>query len=133
MSDQTDTRNLAGEMLALAERCEAATRGDRELDGDIYCDLGLAPFVEGAYDAYRAPAYTASLDAALALVPEGVGINIERYWIAKSDGPVWSAEIATGGLPDKPRQVFDCYDAATPALAVTAVALRALASEQPPC
>jgi hypothetical protein len=64
----------------------------------------------------------------MALVPDGAGLNINRYWIAAVDGPVWSAEIATGGIPSDPRRVFDCYDALSPALAVTAAALRARAA-----
>lgn len=66
----------AEQLLALAERVERATGADRELDGDIFCALGLAQLIEGAFDAYRAPAYTASLDAALTLVPEGWSIQM---------------------------------------------------------
>lgn len=77
------------------------------------------------------PAYpfvTASIDAAMSLVVDGAGLTVSRYWIAASDGPVWSAEIATGGVPSNPRKVFDCYDAATAALAICVAALKARAA-----
>lgn len=72
--------------------------------------------------------FSASLDAAMTLVPEGAGLDLSRYWIAAVEGPVWSAHITTGGVPDNPRQVFECFDAPTPALALCAAALRARAS-----
>ncbi len=139
------------EIEKLAERIGAATGPDRELDAEIFHAIGApVPFqfanklialefndVENAYFArvsddmqvrYSPPHYTASLDAAMSLVPEGAGLNISRYWIASNKGPVWSAEIAQGGVPDNPRRVSDCYDTPTPALALCAAALRARAA-----
>lgn len=72
----------------------------------------------------------AYLDAAMTLVPEGAGLSVQRYWIAAVDGPVWSAGISTGGIPSNPRKVFECYDAATAALAVTAASLRARITQE---
>lgn len=69
-----------------------------------------------------AEAYT---DAALMLVIDGAGFYLNRYWIASADGPVWSCEICTGGIPSNPRRVFDAFDAAHPALAIAQAALRA--------
>lgn len=82
-------------MRDLIERIEAATGPDRELDAEIFRAIGApAPFQfmnklialeyndqEQAYFArvsddmhvkYSPPAYTASIDAAMTLVPEGV-------------------------------------------------------------
>lgn len=106
------------EILKLADRVEALDGPDREVDRLIMSAMGWI----GA-----TPAFTASIDAALTLVPEGVGLTITRYWIVTSDGPVWSAEIVTGGLAGNPRKVFDCYDTASPALAIVAASLRAIA------
>lgn len=74
------------------------------------------------------PAYTASLERAMELVPEGAGYNLDRYWIR--EGVRWKVEIATGGIPQQPRQVFVCWDAHSAALATTAAALRAIAAER---
>lgn len=68
-----------------------------------------------------AEAYT---DAALMLVMKGAGFYLNRYWIASADGPVWSCEICTGGIPSNPRRVFDAFDAAHPALAIAQAALK---------
>jgi hypothetical protein len=137
----------------LAERCEAASGPDRELDALIRCAV-FAPSgsiveqspINGAWCIYngvsfrdptrkllwealslshlqRRGEFTASLDAAMALLPEGAGFNLDRYWIR--EGVRWKAEIATGGVPENPRQVFDCWDAHTAPLAVCAAALRA--------
>lgn len=78
-------------LLALAERCEAATGPDRTLDGKIAEALGWSrpekdgicgpTFVrrreyewidtEGRARGFAPPPYTGSLDAALTLTPEG--------------------------------------------------------------
>lgn len=73
-------------MSDLIERLSAATGPDRELDGDIAWAVGAAPvgafrmsghldggvFGTGAHTSWAAPSYTASIDAALTLLPEGV-------------------------------------------------------------
>lgn len=123
------------ELLALAEQCENASGPDRVLDAAI---MGLfTNSVEsdngewwwGPHDAppQRVPAFTASLDAALALVPEGmawsVGQNVHhKHWLAR-------VQIidADGG----PTSVGRCEGAATPALALCAAALRARAASAP--
>jgi len=68
--------------------------------------------------------YTASLDDAMTLVPEKVGITIDRYWSTNTKGPAWSAGIYTGGLPTSSREIFEVFDCSSAALAVTAAALR---------
>ena len=56
-------------LLQLAERCENATGPDRELDCDIHAKLVGAPHRHQIPSTW--PLYTASLDAAMQLVPEG--------------------------------------------------------------
>jgi len=115
-------------------------------------DKNVREVLEGAFDAIhgwrkreKSPGYwehhplwfrfrrfldvEAYLDAAMMLVPEGAGFYLNRYWIASADGPVWSCEICTGGIPSNPRRVFDDYDADHPAIAVASAALKA--KEQP--
>jgi hypothetical protein len=114
------------DLPALAERCEQAKRSSFLLERLIAVAVGYDPQV-------RIPAYTASLDAAITLVPEGWRIgDLSQHdhptLRAKGDWTAWlypdgKLEPVTG---DKPR----CRFAATPALALTAAALRALAAQE---
>ncbi len=102
----------AAELIALAERVEGLTGPCRETDGEIEWLLQLAPCdISGPF--------TASLDAALGLVPEG------HYWAllmhGEEDGFQATCTPLHAGL--------DWRRAATPALALTAAALRARAAE----
>lgn len=116
-------------LLQLAKRVEAATGPDRLTDAEIYVDLDAklenldALAINGEVGSW-VPAYTASLDAAMTLVPGGwdwsTGTGRQRGW-------------ATLGLPSaSPFGSSDdevcCDDAATPALALCAASLRAHAS-----
>lgn len=119
-------------MIDLIARIESADGPSRELDAEIARSIGWGcvvrdPEAQGKYVCWRKhyrsgewimlPRYTASIDAALTLVP---------------DGALWSAETwDTNGIYPKhvrasvwvqgaPR----CY-AATPALALAAAALKA--------
>lgn len=115
------------DLLALAARCEAAKGPDRALDaeivvtaipryrgwianrpspGVIYSDH--EPFISARF-------CTASLDAAASLVPEGWSWRIASY------GEAATYENETGNSTEA------C--AATPALALCAAALRAMARE----
>jgi hypothetical protein len=131
----------ADKLLELASRCEQATGPDRELDAAIAleaCGFYIAaPRYEGDPVAYGytdkdgirvepghggmqlVPNFTASLDAAMSLVPEGAGINLERFWVR--EGPRWSC-ILSQGLT----RAGDAYiqQAASGALVLTAAALR---------
>jgi hypothetical protein len=98
-------------LIALAERCEAATEGSLDLDNAIRDvagegrELGSAP----------TPYYTTSIDAALTLVPEGVyeqGI----WWPDPKCELVLKSETVSG-------------EADTIALAICAAALRARAAQ----
>lgn len=117
-------------LLDLAARCEAAKGPDRKLEGAICLAVrGLgaeSPYWQGVVR-NPVPNYTGSLDAAMTLVPEGAGYNLDRYWIR--EGARWRVEISTGGIPEQPRQVFDCWDACNGALATVAAALRARAAQ----
>lgn len=115
----------AGEaLLALAERCEKAEGPNIALEqaiamavyGAQATDVTGITVVDGL--AWRFPAYTASLDAAMTLVPEGC---------------VWSV-MTDYELPGRAR-VYDAdklashkSDGTTPALSLTAAALRARAA-----
>ena len=65
----------------LAERCEKATGPDRELDAMIHARDGL----EGVGYWSDAPAFTASLDSALTLVPESDDTRAV-FWRLGNDG-----------------------------------------------
>jgi len=117
------------DLLALAARVEAATGADRELDREI--DRALFPQYwrrseTGSWFSnyvHRPPAFTASLDAAASLVPEGWAYHIAvRPWfdVFQAKGSVWAFGQRVASFT---------ASAATPALALTAAALRALAQE----
>jgi len=142
---------MKDELLALAERCERAEGPDRELDAEIaVAVLGgeivwkTANYTMEQYPARRyasedhiggygnAPVeqYSASLDAAMALVPK------ETFWRLGHDGAgadpsdfradvLWF--IWPIGPKASPHQRQSKAIAATPALALTAACLRARA------
>ena len=123
-------------LLALAERVEAATGADRELDAQVWlacvpgttrnelCYIHKASSRECVIDETRdanrrliiVPYYTASLDAAMSLVPSGYEWSVN--WCGNS-----VANVSEIGV-DYP---VHCGGAATPALALTAACLRARA------
>lgn len=123
------------DLLALADRCNKAMEADRELDFAIWHLVATTH----DYGMKGAPFYTASLDAALTLVPEGWGYCVgdvhppsEAYL---DPGRPW-AEIWLRGsrklkLDDMTYDGFgrNGLNAATPALAVCAAALRARAHQ----
>jgi hypothetical protein len=106
------------DLVALAHAAEGAEGPDRELDGAIHC--ALDPTRQRKMDEIGAfgPAYTASIDASLMLVPEG-----------------WDWELTTTGFkpgasmigPKRAALGIGSY-AATPALAIVAAALKARAT-----
>src|SRR3569832_1648284 len=119
-------------LLELAERCEAATRPDRELDWDIADAMGSNGSI---HKRVAAPRYTASLDAAMTLVPEHGAVERSGWhtigtpwagfeiWMYREENGTWlhsSSDPITEG------------NAATPALALCAAALRARASQATP-
>lgn len=83
-----------GEMMRLAELCEAATGPDRELDARICITLGRSKsnvmVGENGWcinsdtnpNPYKSPAYTASIDAALTLKPKAYNLSVLLHDIA---------------------------------------------------
>jgi hypothetical protein len=127
-------------LLKLAERCEGLTGPDRETDEAI--ERALPPTDAriqlpslwneraakfhgsriGEYDGddYIPAAYTASLDAAMSLVPEGRSWRLDKTFTVSGCNMFAKQPF---------REVSRCRRAATPALALTAACLRALASQ----
>jgi len=139
-------------LVALAERVERVTGPDRELDWLIAEAVGEVPVhsirtIGFDYDWYRKPdewtlwrakdsegrsvetwtpkKRTASLDAAMTLVDENA------FWRLGNDPADFKATVTSG---DGRAVDFDFHHAvaATPALALTAASLRALASKEAP-
>lgn len=113
-----------GVLLALAARCEAATGTDRELDLEI-ADYGYRngalfgvnydPRLRMERNCWEP---TASLDAALTLVPEQFRLGT----LLEFDGEKrWCAKLFNRGKPGG----LPACGAATPALAIAAASLRA--------
>jgi len=111
-------------LLALAERVEALDGPNRNLDADIMRAIGLAgaPAVFALVDAPHP--YTASLDAAMTLVPEGWAV-LMAFSEQRAVCDVHTAPLGQHGT--WPAHA----SAATPALALCAAALRARAETQP--
>ncbi len=127
-------------LLALAARCEAVEGPDRDIDRALCPLVGIRVVDEGHplgrcyYDAnghgVPLPLFTASIDAAMMLVPKGC-LHMART--------IWDAAGKTAGLArvDQYRgeggskRWFDGFDAcaATPALALCAAAIRARAGD----
>lgn len=113
-------------LLNLAERCEQASGPDRELDASIHLHLHprlkragepqekLGGALTNGFVIIHAPAYTASLDAALTLVGD-------EPWKAE-DHPLYGVSAVVGD-----EQGFSPVN--VPALAVCAAALRARAAK----
>lgn len=103
-------------MKDLIERLEKAAAPDRELDNLIWFWLGQ-PLPDDCADC---PArYTASLDAALTLVPEG------HYWSFDSRG----CAIVCADQP--PSEIHgDCLGHKSPAIALCIAALKARAAKR---
>jgi len=108
---------------ALALACESASGPDRTLDCAIYDALFIKP---GKWDTcYVAKCYTASLDEAMTLVAKTwriLTINEQDF----DDEKPWVVRI-TERDAEFGRAKVGSSIAATPALALTAAALRALA------
>ena len=117
-------------LLALAERVEAATGADRELDEDIGIAIGRGRTVRVGHECLgnvrdvpiNCPRYTASLDAAMSLVPSGCSEwNVESW---SAPGAIQPAHVRATAWVSGAARVY----AATPALALTAACLRACAA-----
>lgn len=125
-------------LVELAERVEAAEGPDRELDREIAREqvywilhgMGeekaaeIADAMAGARLDADLDAYTASLDAALTLVPEGWPVFHLFNCHLGPDRWIWEADLA----PQRSYANILRGQAATPALALCAASLRARAS-----
>jgi hypothetical protein len=115
---------MADTLIELAGRCEKATGPDREIDADIADPLpvcaNLNPRDTRGHVLEHVPAYTASLDAAMTLVPEG--------WHSS----IFTTEGATlrgsAAVRDRDGGPSFTSSAGTAALALCAAALRARAA-----
>lgn len=115
-------------LVELAELCEKASGPDRELYAMIYDAVyGGECLYDPKWETWitpggmNVPAFTASLDAALTLVPEGWD------WASGSGqfgGHAFMRRVTSVGEPPAISS-----DAATPALALCAAALRARATQ----
>lgn len=81
---------MSDELIA---RLEAATGPTYALDRDIRNAVHPSEALALGRD-FPPPAYTASVDTALTLVPEGHGIETQRYWLA--DGVRWRVLLCWG-------------------------------------
>ena len=138
------------DLMELLERVKAATGPDRELDvalevafpydtsishshrpssvrGKVTCRYN-----SGSSGTYGASRYTASIDAALALVerrlPEWVVYDLSQN--SRHAGDPWGCTLAVfyGGNPSKNRSAASGYDYPTAPLAILAALLSALTS-----
>jgi hypothetical protein len=145
------------EIIDLAKRVEALTGPDREVDGGIAAALKIGnnlpdwaarwdgewkPTIQGAVVLMQADGnpgphfsslpYTASLDAAMQLVPMGCIHMVRTLW--HDDKTAGNATVSR--YKQEGNGIFwqDNYaaTAATPALALTAAALRAIAEGMEP-
>ncbi len=116
-------------LIELAERCEAAMGSDRDLDADIARATGWQDVRSEGYGSIRGlrptgkrehvMRFTASLDAAMTLVPEGWCFEVTNY---DTFARVRAAVLGSTSYS---------ADADTPALALCAAALRARAAMEP--
>lgn len=155
MADQNlaETTTHGNELLALGERVAMACGPDREIDcrvwlvvGDVLGSTEYSPRnplpmkpscisngrwmgsalekypddISGIARSWRVPLFTSSLDAAMALVPEG--------WSRSTSNENGYEEVTLNNHGLK-RTAW--AHAATPALALTAAALRAHAAQEP--
>jgi hypothetical protein len=117
-------------LLELAERCEQATGPDRRLDSGIWYAVveRLDPGVRRDRDMVgRWPSYTASLDAAMTLVPEGQFCCVINAGGADRSKPV-PGRATSIVAPFDDIQWVGPVEAETMPLGLCAAALRARAS-----
>jgi hypothetical protein len=146
-SGETWTPSEAAGLLALAERCERASSGNRWLDGLVWKAVepegDFVPFGEcevlyrrdsddaGAFEA--PPAYTTSVDAALRLIPEytfeevAFGAGTERSFAQLVYPPINT--LFPRRFVRRPASIYS--RASTKPLAICAAALRSLAKDRP--
>jgi len=122
---------MNAEILALAERVERATGPDRELECRAWlavkspgASFNVAQLVVPDLSQWQAPAYTASLDAAMLLVPP----NWDWSTGTADQGKDGHAFLKACDNPSARVLMAIEVDAFTPALALVAACLRAIAA-----
>ncbi len=108
------------DLLQLAERCEAASGPDRELDEAIHIGLGNPRWHRGACRPFGTN-YTASIDSARSLIEEP-----QSFSLSHAGNCIAKVQII-GGDPCEPEPEYEGYGE-TPPLALAAAALRARAA-----
>jgi hypothetical protein len=121
-------------MTDLIQRLRAATGPDRELDAEICRRLGYEVRTDGGRGHYyepkknwsweNVPAYTASLDAAMTLVPDETMASVGRWKHCEAGTWHWSAQILPVCRIVESHERHQA-EAPTPALALTIAALLA--------
>lgn len=109
-------------MDEIIKRIEAATGPDKTLDADIWFEV-YTPNAVAVPLGFEGPPYTASIDAAVALVPD------QWAWFAQWIGEPFSEGSARVWVPSKrtlklPVETFQ-VEAKTPALALCLTAMMA--------
>lgn len=116
----------AATLLALAERVEKLTGPDRGVDEMIAREVlnWKPPAGTGAISIFTFPDFTASLDAAMTLVPEGWWVAKLEQWRTGAPTRTWASTLRLDPHNDE-----EVHKSGKPsaALAICAVALRALA------
>lgn len=132
----------AADLRALAEQCEQAAGPNRELEREVAFAFDLPDADEfgcehswaamcgtglrwGDQAQLVAPKFTSSLDAAMTLVPE------DAEWGGGSKDTTGRAWAWCARRWQQQGEVMKIANGATPALALTAAALRALADKEP--
>lgn len=109
-------------MNELIERLQQATGPSVSLNRAIWCALNPDQDPTTYNGDPRWKSYTGSIDAAMTLVPDGAGLQLERYWLRRPEA-AWRASLYTGGVPGNPRRQSIGEDAYTPAIALCIAAL----------
>lgn len=119
-------------LIALAEKVESLTGPCRETDREI--ELAF-PYADASHLKFGLPQYTGSLDAAMTLVPEGwriysadFSVRNRSRWMIEGTKTKWATD--EGGDPCAGDDWYASGVAATPALALTAAALRSHAAQK---
>ncbi len=125
MSDARTNPAPVSDMVELLRRVEAATGPDRKLDRALAALFGADVTQVGTNTIHRIGAYTASIDAALALVE-----RMLPGWYWRIDRPLSGpsaelAEFADGPQPSSLKRAF-MADAPTVPLAILVALLKAL-------
>jgi len=131
-------------LLELAERCEKAEGPDRKLDAEVARATGWKVSPGGTW--WQPPggqwgfvlrAYTASIDAALTLLPEGWFGALDPIFFEDGESTLFDGICIRPQWRDWRPNDADAWlrrmraRAATPALALCAAALRARAASEP--